>query len=134
MHLFQGCQSATGVTSNGALFCQGQRPVISSSKEKLRNVRMITMMPRTPTLANVGSMATVRMMSPATNQAGGGNDRGPSHSNNHHCDARRIDGLANKLNRLLELHWPMFSVVSAWFAVEGKEPAIPVDRLSGDYL
>ena len=43
------------------------------------------------------------------------------HSNNHHCDACRIDGLANKLNRLLELHWPMFSVVAACFAADGKE-------------
>jgi hypothetical protein len=36
--------------------------VISSSREKLRNVRMITMTARTPTLPKIGVTATVRMM------------------------------------------------------------------------
>jgi hypothetical protein len=46
--------------------CHGHRPVSSTSGEKLRNVRIATIIARTSMLANVGSMATVRMMSPAT--------------------------------------------------------------------
>lgn len=33
-----------------AVFCQGHRPVISSSREKLRNVRIATMTASTPRL------------------------------------------------------------------------------------
>jgi hypothetical protein len=52
--------------STSTVFCQGHRPVISSSSEKLRKVRMATIKASTPTLAYVGATATVRMMSPAT--------------------------------------------------------------------
>jgi hypothetical protein len=58
-----GASAESGVRSS---FCHGHRPVISSSKEKLRKVRISTMMARTPTLSNVGVTATVRMMSAAT--------------------------------------------------------------------
>lgn len=46
--------------------CQGHFPVISSSKEKLRKVRIRTIKANTPTLANVGVTATARRMSAAT--------------------------------------------------------------------
>ena len=42
--------------------CHGQRPVSSTSSEKLRNVRIRTMMASTATLVRVGSAATVRIM------------------------------------------------------------------------
>lgn len=51
------------------VFCHGHRPVISSSSEKLRNVRISTMPPRTPTLVSVGVTATVRMISAATSSS-----------------------------------------------------------------
>jgi hypothetical protein len=43
-------------------------------------------------------------LSAALHETGGGNDRGPSHSDNHHCNAGRLDGFADELNGLLELH------------------------------
>jgi len=43
--------------------------VISSSREKLRKVRITTMRPSTPTERNVGVTATVRMMSAATSSS-----------------------------------------------------------------
>jgi hypothetical protein len=45
---------------------QGGTPSISVSKEKLRNVRMSTMSPRTPTLSSEGVTATVLIKSAAT--------------------------------------------------------------------
>ena len=47
-------------------FCHGQRPVISTSREKLSNVRISTIPASTATLRGVGVIATVRMMSAAT--------------------------------------------------------------------
>ncbi|MCW2530304.1 MAG: hypothetical protein JWM76_5164 [Pseudonocardiales bacterium] len=59
-----------GLDAGGAVaFCQGHRPVISSSREKLRNVRMSTITPRTATLRTVGVTATVRTMSAATSSS-----------------------------------------------------------------
>lgn len=52
----------------GAL-CHGHCPVTSSSREKLRKVRMSTMPASTATLCRVGVIATVRMMSAATNNS-----------------------------------------------------------------
>ena len=49
--------------------CQGQRPLISSSSEKLRKVRMMTMAPSTAIFCKVGDTATVLMMSPATSNS-----------------------------------------------------------------
>jgi hypothetical protein len=46
--------------------CQGQRASVSTWRATLRKVRITTITPSTPTLVNVGDMATVRMMSPAT--------------------------------------------------------------------
>ncbi len=42
-----------------SLFCQGQRPVSSTSSVKLRKVRMSTMMANVPTVSKVNSTATV---------------------------------------------------------------------------
>ena len=47
-------------------FCHGQRPVSSTSSEKLRKVRIKNMMPSTATLVIVGSAAAVWTMSAAT--------------------------------------------------------------------
>src|SRR4051794_26589775 len=55
----QLCQSAV------SRFCQGHRPVTSTSSEKLRNVRMTMMPARVATLVRLGEAATVRTMSPA---------------------------------------------------------------------
>ncbi len=41
------------------LFCQGHLPDISTSRVKLRNVRISTTMARTPIDSNVNSIATV---------------------------------------------------------------------------
>src|SRR5215469_12020635 len=49
--------------------CHGQRPVSSTSSEKLRNVRIKTMMPSAATLVRVGWPATVWTMSPATSSS-----------------------------------------------------------------
>src|SRR5215469_5963722 len=49
--------------------CHGQRPVSSTSSEKLRNVRIKTMMASTATLVRVGWPATVWIMSPATSSS-----------------------------------------------------------------
>ena len=46
--------------------CHGQRPSISTSRLKLRNVRMMMMPARTAMLSRVGVTATVLMMSAAT--------------------------------------------------------------------
>src|SRR6476661_5943595 len=59
-------QAALVAGTGSVDFCQGHRPVISNSREKLRNVRMTTITARTPTLVKVGVTATVRMMSAAT--------------------------------------------------------------------
>lgn len=59
-------QAAPVAGTGSVSFCQGHRPVISNSREKLRNVRMTTITARTPTLVKVGVTATVRMMSAAT--------------------------------------------------------------------
>jgi len=42
------------------LCCHGQRPFSSTSRLNLRNVRMATMIARTPALSNDGVTATVR--------------------------------------------------------------------------
>jgi hypothetical protein len=51
------------------LLCHGLGPVSSTSSEKLKKVRIKTMMPSTATLLRVGSVATVWMMSPATSSS-----------------------------------------------------------------
>ena len=49
------CIQADDATLLGwSSFCHGQRPVISSSSEKFRNVLMSTITARTPTLVKVG--------------------------------------------------------------------------------
>ncbi|EZP54185.1 hypothetical protein BW41_01715 [Sphingomonas sp. RIT328] len=57
---------AEGVAWADRRFCHGHRPSISTSSEKLRKVRIRTMPARTKRLSNVGSTATVLMMSAAT--------------------------------------------------------------------
>jgi hypothetical protein len=42
--------------------CQGQRPSSSTSKEKLRKVRMKTMLPRTATSVIVGCVLIVAIL------------------------------------------------------------------------
>ena len=54
-----------GASPDG-LACQGSRPSISTSSEKLRMVRMSTMSASAPTFSIDGSTATVRMRSAAT--------------------------------------------------------------------
>ena len=73
------CQSDFGVAM---YFCHGQRPVISTSSEKLKKVRMTTMPPSTATLVRVGLAATVRMMSPATRSSNPNKIVRPSSSRN----------------------------------------------------
>src|SRR5579883_1693038 len=48
---------------------QGHIPLISTSSDQLKKVRTSTMSPNTPTVRNVGSMATVRTMSAATSSS-----------------------------------------------------------------
>ena len=57
------------VYANSHGFCHGQRPLISSSSEKLRKVRMRTIAPSTIMFCRVGATATVLMMSPATSSS-----------------------------------------------------------------
>jgi hypothetical protein len=52
--------------NGGWCFCQGQRPLTSSSSAKLSSVRMATMTASTPRFCSVGSIATVPMMSAIT--------------------------------------------------------------------
>jgi len=49
--------------------CHGHRPVVSTSSEKLRNVRMRTIAASTATPVRLGEAATVRAMSPATSSS-----------------------------------------------------------------
>src|SRR5215472_128780 len=50
-------------------FCHGHRPVVSTSSEKLRKVRMRTIDASIATLVRLGEVATVRTMSPATSSS-----------------------------------------------------------------
>lgn len=49
--------------------CHGHRPLISTSSEKLKKVRIATIAASIATLVRVGEVATVRTMSPATSSS-----------------------------------------------------------------